>query len=514
MFAIILVIAVIGAFGTNGNLLTENAPAMVNPGQLSSHHSSVSGENNCKSCHEPHSADSGTFLLAAFKPSGPSTDTKGNKCLTCHDFPAMKSSVHSSENCTSCHTEHKGLIVPTSTLTDKQCHTCHKVKFDSFSTSHPSFGPTYPYSRRTAINFDHTEHLNKHFKDARYLKDAPNGRCIGCHEVSQATNKVPIKKYEEVCAGCHESQIESTKIVLMQMPELEKHVDPGSLLKEACGEVQPAQISSESSAPEEYESISIETLNPILAGLLDVDPEDANSYGPKVAQLLRDLSEDNLAPLIELLSEAEGNPTNLLGGLSPSLLKAAACNWVSNKEHDRISDAKFGGWNAEELSITYTATRHGDPVLKEWIDFAALSENQTLVKEILNPSGAGNCIKCHSVSETDELRVDWNSITDDSIKKHNKYNHQPHLNVLGPGSQCETCHGLNTKADYASSFKQTDPSVFESNFHPIKSDVCSSCHQKEKISEACLTCHEYHEDSSFKHNVMSNNLSTQKTKSK
>jgi hypothetical protein len=79
--------------------------------------------------------------------------------------------------------------------------------------------------------------------------------------------------------------------------------------------LQTAQINFESSVPEGYEYISIETLNPILAGLLDVDPKDTNSYGPKFVQLLRDLSEDNLSPLTELLSQAEETLKNLLGGL-------------------------------------------------------------------------------------------------------------------------------------------------------------------------------------------------------
>jgi hypothetical protein len=94
-----------------------------------------------------------------------------------------------------------------------------------------------------------------------------------------------------------------------------KNIDPGGLLKEACGELQTAQINFESSVPEGYEYISIETLNPILAGLLDVDPEDSNFYGPKVVQLLRDLSEDNLSLLTEVLSQAEGTLKNLSGGL-------------------------------------------------------------------------------------------------------------------------------------------------------------------------------------------------------
>jgi hypothetical protein len=497
IIALILVIALIGALGSSGNLFTDGAPVFKDPGQILNAHAGVIGEKGCESCHEPHKADTANFLLAAFNTTGPSLNTSGNKCLTCHVFPAMKTSVHKSENCTTCHTEHQGAIAPVSTLTDRQCHSCHKVKFETFAKSHPTFGKTFPYVRRTAINFDHTAHLDNHFKDVRFSDKAPDGRCIGCHTVTNASNSVPIKKFGEVCASCHEEQIKNRELVLMQMPELENYPVPSAQLKEACGKDLENAF--------EYESVSLETMNPVLAALLDVDPDDMASYQEKFTALMQNITEDGIHPLAGLIDEAEGKPSRLLSGLSPALLKSAVCNWAANQEHESDLEPTFGGWNATELALSYRATQHSDPIMLAWLNFAAQSENETLTQDILKVEGPGNCLNCHSVSETDEIRVEWEPEVG-KLKAHHKYTHAPHLNVLGPGSQCETCHKLNKKADYASAFKQNDPKVFQSNFSSIKKEVCASCHNKGQVVQGCLTCHEYHEDSGFKENVMAGKL--------
>jgi predicted CXXCH cytochrome family protein len=501
LFALVILAALIGAFGSSGDLFSQKAPLLIDPGQLSNHHAGLAGKGNCESCHEPHSADSTTFLLAAFKPSGPTSDGTGNKCLTCHDFPQMKTSVHKSENCSTCHTEHKGAIAKTSTLTDKQCHTCHDVKFETFSKSHPSFGKTYPYSKRTALNFDHTAHLGTHFKDARYSEKAPEGRCLGCHEVSEATNNVPIKSYEESCSACHDDQISSKKLVLLQMPELVSQVDPLNTLAEYCD--------LETMTETEYESVSLDPLNPILSVLMDVDPDDVAAYESRVSSLLSGLAKEELSSLTALIDEADGNAQELLSGLSPSLLKAVSCSWAANKEFETGSSPIFGGWSADELSVNYTASKHNDAVLKAWLNFAADIENESLNEAVLNSDGPGSCIKCHSVSETDAVRVEWKPRSR-KLSDYSKYNHQPHLDLLGPGSQCETCHELNKTADYAAAFKHTDPNDYASNFNAISKDVCSSCHKENKVSETCLTCHEYHVEPLFKADVMAGSIDTKK----
>ena len=39
--------------------------------------------------------------------------------------------------------------------------------------------------------------------------------------VDAASNAVPIRSFEEVCASCHEGELKNNALVLFQMPEFE-----------------------------------------------------------------------------------------------------------------------------------------------------------------------------------------------------------------------------------------------------------------------------------------------------
>lgn len=493
LLALIVVVALVAAFGSGGALIPATAYLFRDPGRILDVHAAEIDGRGCVACHEPHDTDSRGFLLAAFKPSGPSRGTT-NKCLGCHVITKTAASVHKVDDCALCHTEHKGGVAPVAVITDQQCHSCHKIKFTTFDASHPPFKTTYPHKRRTAINFDHVKHLDVHFKDARFAAKAPEGRCIGCHVVSKASWRVPNKPFEEACAGCHEEQIAKRELILLNSPEMEKNVFDLAAVAEACPGVVPEKAG-------EYESVSLDPLNPVLAGLMGVDAADIPAYQDKVGALFEGILSDGGEPLATLLKKAEGRPAFLLDGLTPSLLHPVVCSWAANKEYEAPGTAEFGGWHAGELSLRYRALRHQDPLLAAWLDFAASAEIESLSKEFLSPEGPGTCVKCHSVSETDAVRVEWRSAAA-NLRANYKYSHAPHLNLLGPESQCETCHVLNKKADYAAAFKQMDPKVFNSNFSKIEQKTCAACHREGRVAQSCLTCHKYHEQTGFRVRMM------------
>ena len=177
---------------------------------------------------------------------------------------------------------------------------------------------------------------------------------------------------------------------------------------------------------------------------------------------------------------------------------------MANKEYEAVGDIEYGGWAADEFTLRYTANHHRDQVLKNWMDFAAMNDDDLLSDELLIKDGPGACGKCHSVSETDEVRVEWKAASGNSLASHHKYSHVPHLNVLGPGSQCETCHELNPQADYKSAYNHRDPLSFESSFIAIKQETCTNCHNEGQVAQGCLTCHEYHKAAGFKANMAIN----------
>ncbi|GIS65854.1 MAG: hypothetical protein CM1200mP4_2020 [Rhodospirillaceae bacterium] len=60
------------------------------------------------------------------------------------------------------------------------CLECHGNKFTGFSEGHPGY-ETYPYKRRTRINFDHIKHFYTHFNSPLGNREDLSA-CINCHQ--------------------------------------------------------------------------------------------------------------------------------------------------------------------------------------------------------------------------------------------------------------------------------------------------------------------------------------------
>ncbi len=506
--AVGLVIAMIGAFWFGGG--DAGAISSMDPGALSGGHQNFTAEEGCATCHKPHGGDAGGWLQASWLPGSLSS-----ACESCHAFGGPATTPHNEQfktaggqkttECTMCHTEHKGMDAKITNISDSQCSACHEKQFKSFSQDHPSFSKDFPSRRRTAIAFDHTSHFSKHFEDQRYAERAPKERCIACHNVGKAARNVPVRPFEQSCARCHEDLFAKRELVLFALPEFEENPFDAVAVGEACGPTPEAADSTE-----EYESVSTETLPPTALLLLGIeDGEDAEAYSEPVRDLIMGAIENGHEPLIEALDKY-GDAKTLLSGLSPELIRGVGCAWASNIEYEAPADAVSGGWFADELSLRYRPTRHSDPVAKAWTNLAAAGGEGVTddVRDTLlsRSEGPGGCTKCHSVSQNDseskELRVEW-SLGAQSKQRHLNYSHAPHLNLLGPGATCETCHKVNEKADYAAAFKHWNPLDFESNFKSIENGTCTACHAKGQVRQECTLCHEYHNGNKFKRRMTS-----------
>jgi len=551
-----LIIALISAFAFYGDSAT--AISSVNPGALFGGHQNFTAKEGCATCHKQHGGDAGKWVQASWSPG-----TLSKSCESCHAFRGAATSPHNEQfkteggkrttECTMCHTEHRGTDGKITRLTDSQCNTCHEKQFKNFSADHPKFSKDYPSHRRTAINYDHTSHAIKHFLNKRFVDKVPKDRCIGCHNVGKAARDVPVRSFAQACAECHESQIASRELVLFALPEFEEDPFDPAEVGEACGPTAEAreeageQLSgiaekleelkdgglsaaaaskelladlealqgrlgfAEPGEPEEeYESVSTETLPPTALLLLGIeDGEDAEAYSEPVRDLVMGMIEGGHEPLIEALKDS-GNPNTLLSNLSPELLRGIGCAWASNVEYEAPAEAASGGWFADALSLRYKPVRHTDPVARAWLNLAAgggEGVTDDLREMLLSESeGPGACVKCHSVSETgpksSALRVEW-AFGAESSQQHLSYSHGPHLNLLGLGASCETCHKMNKSADYAGSFKHRNPLKFESNFKSIETAACTVCHAKGKVRQECTLCHQYHNGNEFKRRMMS-----------
>ncbi|MDA7948481.1 MAG: hypothetical protein MPJ78_13530 [Hyphomicrobiaceae bacterium] len=155
--------------------------------------------------------------------------------------------------CATCHKEHNGQLFNLKSMADTQCHTCHSVQFNDFHTSHPEFD-SYPFRRRTRINFDHTGHFKKHFPEWRTKKNAKQvpPTCTNCHTATAEVGYMDIKPFAEICSSCHIDQITGKEratgpkgITLLSLPGLdletlkEKNADVGEWPEDAEGEISP-----------------------------------------------------------------------------------------------------------------------------------------------------------------------------------------------------------------------------------------------------------------------------------
>ncbi|MBH64171.1 MAG: hypothetical protein CL569_17330 [Alphaproteobacteria bacterium] len=503
-------------------------------GPLTGDHLNFTGPQGCGACHEAHGLQTAGWLAAAF------TDTDMTaRCLDCHTFGGPARGAHNEASpsgrmgadtdCTMCHSEHKGIAANISKLSDDQCASCHVEKFERFDRDHPQFRPGYPHFTRSAIQYDHASHRIKHFEDARFKQHVPTG-CVGCHEVEGATRQVPPLSFEETCSGCHAKQIPARELILVRLPELlEPTAAPEDIL-DACGptleQFEAVQDGEEVDVEEEFESVSGDELSVLSAYLLGVPSDDPDEYDETFRELVQSLMSDGSSALTDLVSEhvPDDERNWLFAGLNPEGVKQLACAWASNQEYELPAEPEFGGWFGDFTELKYRPLVHADPVLQSWIEFAIAAElgaedddqqarAMAMREALLSPKdGPGACLKCHSVSATDEgLLVNWTyEKVASSERPHHWYSHDAHLRIVAvdgislsdPVRGCATCHSLNADADFASSFETHDPRKFASNFHPVSKDSCAQCHAEERVRQDCQLCHRYHLEPSFKAEMM------------
>jgi hypothetical protein len=554
MLVLAFVVAIIAAFGFGYD---DGAGALntTSPGGLSGAHENFTKAIGCVACHDAHDKPASQWIQAAWSPGNLS-----EKCSTCHAFGGPAQSPHNKTfktngasektDCVMCHTEHKGAAATVVAMSDKQCNACHEKKFDSFSKGHPTFSKDFPSRRRTAIAFNHTSHFDKHFQNKRFVDKAPKQRCVACHDTAAAGRNVPVQAFEKTCAACHENQIAERDLHLLTFPEFEKNpFDPAEILA-ACGPTKAAQeetgalsaalaenlakfqasgsdgskdimarvnemktklgLGVQPADAEEFESVSTETLPPLavlLLGLED-DGDDPESYTDPVRDIINAMIETGDAAVLEMLSERTDSAKQLLAGLSPELARSVACAWAGNQEYEAPSEPALGGWFADALALKYRPVRHGDPVVRGWLDLAAGGDVPDDASDIIfsKSEGVGACAKCHSVSSQggtgEAARVEWR-FGAKSDQRHVRYEHKPHLNLLGPGASCETCHKIDPEAAYDAAFKQADPLKFSSNFKSIENKTCSTCHATDRVKQECTLCHEYHNEHGFQKKMVS-----------
>src|SRR6478609_7415237 len=227
-------LAVCGALGGAVLILGgRNRAEWNSPGPITSQH--ATSAQRCADCH----AEPG---LPPLTPAGVAAHAHAQNelCLKCHVLGpqpaaphgasaaqlAQLASSHAADNtgpaimavartltphggaelaCASCHSEHHGRDFDLRNVGSRECQVCHRQQFDNFAKDHPAF-TSYPYERRTRLQFDHRTHWQKHFSDAKFAAVAPKS-CTVCHEPVEDGRQMRVKGFEQTCAACHAAQV-------------------------------------------------------------------------------------------------------------------------------------------------------------------------------------------------------------------------------------------------------------------------------------------------------------------
>lgn len=399
----------------------EQRNAFIQPGTLTASHAGI---KQCDACHTAANLGIKGWVNSAL--SG-STQHDTKLCLNCHElgeFPEFAHSVSpdvvasitekkaSSSNeqtllvqaakrlgwapqsgikleCKSCHQEHSGnhqLITANST---DHCQSCHSQSFASFEDGHPEFSQ-YPFRTRTAINFDHVSHINKHFDEQQEKhpdeQQAPTS-CLSCHATRNQGNEMSTLGFEQTCSSCHAEDIRGSKRAtttgfdVLRVPGLdtdtlrEREVFIGDWPQHADDRLSPLmELLLQSDA--HYAVVRPILGNIDLMDLRDASDEQLNAVATLawcVKMLLQDIIEGGTGFLQMRLEKALGRPLShaqiapLLATLPRSVIQSASTAWFPTLSTDLEHHMKGSEYWSDQAETTETVMEQK----------AALSETQT-----------------------------------------------------------------------------------------------------------------------------------------
>lgn len=389
--------------------------AFIQPGTLTASHAGI---KQCEACHSAANLGIKGWVNAAL--SG-STQHDTKLCLNCHElgkFPEFAHSIspnvianisetkHSALNqqtllvqgakrlgwapqtgtrleCKSCHQEHSGNHQLITANSADHCQSCHVQSFASFEDGHPEFSQ-YPFRERTAINFDHVSHINKHFDE----QQAPTS-CLTCHATRNQGNEMSTLGFAQTCSSCHAEDIRGSKRAtttgfdVLRVPGLdtdtlrERGVFIGEWPQHADDDLSPLmELLLQSDAHYAVVRPVLGTVD--LMDLRNASDEQLNAVATLawcVKMLLQDIIEGGAGFLQMRLEKALGRPLShaqvapLLATLPRSVIQSASTAWFPSLSSDLEHHMKGSEyWSDEEetrLEVAQPETSSDKPLTDE-----------------------------------------------------------------------------------------------------------------------------------------------------
>jgi hypothetical protein len=456
--------------------------------------------------------------------------------LTIYDFPShylyrsndlrrisndTLHTYHSRElPCRACHVEHRGRDAIITEVPDAKCLTCHQ--YGSFNTNHPEFefarekSPDDSTLKMTHLRhtvfvlqqmkgMEQIEPLFKTLKaetmDFVYFYEAA---CLYCHNPESDGKNFKNIDFDKHCAQCHLK----ADAVVQGLPKFDPG-NPNAAGAETLRQMQqrggpglawtfaanPNLVSDQDGEVSKNPVIHkdpwiLENLKRIRKRLYPADGlfDLLNSSGPVSLPRVDSLYSEVIGTL-QLYANELQNRSELKGEISK--IKA-------------LLDA--GGKRLETPSPTRSAAPFEFPLSNP---DRGLPESQRAgflqLAFDLTRSDGPECQKCHVVENASVRRVQ----EDQDVLIRAEFNHRAHILE----KRCTNCHTsipvdekkLRFSVERFSEFEQTLPKTFKAdraltqNIPTIRN--CQSCHSEDKVSNRCVTCHQFHPNKAHRSNL-------------
>ena len=461
---------------------------LVANGSLSSAHAML--DDNCAACHTPFRAVSSDKCSLCHERH---TDALGTYTFNAHYVYASRDRTRAfgredEVSCAVCHDGHGGRR-PDSlvTVANARCDSCHAI--GDFSRGHPEFDfAAEAIPDDGGLAFTHIRHV-EYILDDRGADDLETA-CLACHSpTADARGFQPIG-FDAACSGCHlHGAVESAEL--------------------------PIQRASAPVVGDSREGVAltlgVETLDTVRARLgpgeqwarrmssasFDIDDgmvvkTDVTHADPWILHNLRRLRRaiypsGGLADLLvasadvapadeaELYTEALATLRAEAGGL-----RGRDEEWVQAAllDLDQVMgmlEARIGDPNT-----TLNDTRFRFGVRDSRLNDAHLAAIDAFAAEVAEP-----CVSCHTVERATIGRVRQAQ----SVLRRARFDHRAHVIQRG----CLDCHTAIPFAELLGSERPIDAALDNAAIQNVPAiDTCRSCHARDRVSDRCVTCHEFH----------------------
>ena len=474
-----IVLALNLGFGT-GNLVAN--------GPLSSAHAML--DNNCAACHTPFREVSSEKCSLCHERH---TDALGAYTFNAHYVYTSRDRTRAfgrefEVSCAACHDEHRGrrpdLRV---TVANARCESCHAI--GDFSRGHPEFDfAAEAIPDDAGLAFTHVRHVEFVLDDRG--ADDPEVACLACHApTADARGFQPIA-FDVACGDCHlNGDVESVELPVQSA---------GTAIVRDSGDGVAL-------------TLGVETLDTVRARLgpgeqwarrmstapFDVDgglvvKTDVTHADPWILHNLRRLRRaiypsGGLADLLVVSADvAPADETELYAEALATLraeadgLRGQDEEWVQVAllELDRVMgmlEARIGDPNT-----TLNDTRFRFGMRDSRLSDAQLHDIDAFAAEVTEP-----CVSCHTVERATIGRVRQAQ----SVLRRARFNHRAHVIQRG----CLDCHTDIPFAELLGAEGPIDPALDNAAIQNVPAiDTCRSCHAPDLVSDACVTCHDFH----------------------